>query len=137
MWTKDGPHIERLLFAGTSLDWARAPVCRICQETATGRLTVRQRARVLAEWPKKLARSDAVINTVKRFGSMRLVRGSRAPWFHVHILAAVPIAQSWRCRVLDWRVPMRRVLFLPSFDVAEILMLATSVLLIAALVYVI
>ena len=32
---------------------------------------------------------------------------------------------------------MRRVLFLPSFDVAEILMLATSVLLIAALVYVI
>jgi hypothetical protein len=27
------------------------------------------------------------------FGSMRLVRGSRAPWFHVHILAAVPIAQ--------------------------------------------
>jgi hypothetical protein len=52
MWTKDGPHIQRLLFAGTSLDWARAPVCRICQETATGRLTVRQRARVLAEWPK-------------------------------------------------------------------------------------
>ena len=31
---------------------------------------------------------------------------------------------------------MRRVLFLPSFDVAEILMLATSVLLIAAIVYV-
>ena len=40
--------------------------------------------------------------------------GSRAPGFQV-------------------RVPMRRVLFLPSFDVAEILlMLATSVLLIAA-----
>jgi hypothetical protein len=35
------------------------------------------------------------------------------------------------------RVPMRRVLFLPSFDVAEILMLAASVLLIAAIVYVI
>ena len=32
---------------------------------------------------------------------------------------------------------MRRVLFLPSFDVAELLMLATSVLLIAAIVYVI
>ena len=90
------PHIQRLLFAGTSLDWAR-----VCQETATGRLTVRQRARVLAEWPKNLTRSDAVTDTVKRFGSMRLVRGSRAPWFHVHILAAVPIAQSWRCRVLD------------------------------------
>ena len=55
--------------AGTSLDWARAPVCRICQETATGRLTVRQRARVLAEWPKKLARSDAVTDTVKRGAS--------------------------------------------------------------------
>jgi hypothetical protein len=32
---------------------------------------------------------------------------------------------------------MRRVLLLPSFDVAEILMLATSALLIAAIVYVI
>jgi hypothetical protein len=32
---------------------------------------------------------------------------------------------------------MRRVLFLPSFDVAEILMLGSSVLLIAALVCVI
>jgi hypothetical protein len=68
-WTKDGPHIQRLLFAGTSLDWARAPVGRICQETATGRLTVRQRARVLAEWPKKLARSVAVTDTVKRGAS--------------------------------------------------------------------
>ena len=32
---------------------------------------------------------------------------------------------------------MRRVFFLPSFDVAELLMLATGVLLIAAIVYVI
>jgi hypothetical protein len=32
---------------------------------------------------------------------------------------------------------MRRVLFLPSFDIAEILMLAASVLFIAAIVYVI
>jgi hypothetical protein len=32
---------------------------------------------------------------------------------------------------------MRRMLFLPGFDVAEILMLASSVLLIAAMVYVI
>jgi hypothetical protein len=50
----------------------------------------------------RAGRSDAVTDAVERgFGSMRLVRGSRAPWFHVHILAAVPIAQSWRCRVLD------------------------------------
>jgi hypothetical protein len=32
---------------------------------------------------------------------------------------------------------MRRILFLPGFDIAEILMLASSVLLIAAMVYVI
>jgi hypothetical protein len=45
-------------------------------------------------------------------------------------LAAVSIAESSRCRVLIEGT-------LPSFDVAEILMLATSVLLIAAIVYVI
>ncbi len=35
------------------------------------------------------------------------------------------------------RVPMRKVLFVPGFEPAEILMLAVGILLIAALLYVI
>jgi hypothetical protein len=66
MWTKDGLHIQRLLFAGTSLDWARALSAAFARKRPRGRLTVRQRARVLAEWPKKSARSDAVTDAVKR-----------------------------------------------------------------------
>jgi hypothetical protein len=40
--------------AGTSLDWARAPVCRICQETAMGRLTVRQRGQGVGRVAQKV-----------------------------------------------------------------------------------
>ena len=69
MWTKDGLHIQRLLFAGTSLDWARALSAAFARKRPRGRLTVRQRARVLAEWPKKSARSDAVTDAVKRGAS--------------------------------------------------------------------
>jgi hypothetical protein len=50
MWTKDGLHIQRRLFAGTSLDWAPALFAAFARKRPQGRLTVR--LRVLAEWPK-------------------------------------------------------------------------------------
>jgi hypothetical protein len=50
MWTKDGLHIQRRLFAGTSLDWAPPCLPHLPRKRPQGRLTVR--LRVLAEWPK-------------------------------------------------------------------------------------
>jgi hypothetical protein len=47
LWTKDGQHVERLLFAGNSLDKARAPHA----VRPRARLTIRQRSRVVAKWP--------------------------------------------------------------------------------------
>ena len=46
-WSKDGRRIEEMLFAGNSLDKAR----RIFERFITKRLTIRQRTRVLQEWP--------------------------------------------------------------------------------------
>jgi hypothetical protein len=51
MWTKDGQHVERLLFAGNSLDKARALFAAYGKRRPRARLTIRQRSRVVAEWP--------------------------------------------------------------------------------------
>jgi hypothetical protein len=50
LWTKDR-HIERLLFAGNSLDKARALSAAYGKRRPRARLTIRQRSRVVAEWP--------------------------------------------------------------------------------------
>jgi hypothetical protein len=51
LWTKDGRHVERLLFAGNSLDKARALSAACGERRPRARLTIRQRSRVVAEWP--------------------------------------------------------------------------------------
>jgi hypothetical protein len=51
LWTRDGQHVERLLFAGNSLDEARALFAAFCKRRPRARLTIRQRSRVLAERP--------------------------------------------------------------------------------------
>jgi hypothetical protein len=44
LWTKDGQHIERLLFAGNSLDKARALFGAYAKRRPRARLTIRQRS---------------------------------------------------------------------------------------------
>ena len=53
VWTRDGLHVERMLFAGSSLDQARALFVNFVKKRPRGRLTIRQRARVLAKWPNR------------------------------------------------------------------------------------
>ena len=52
LWTRDGRHVERLLFAGNSLDKARALLAAYGKRRPRARLTIRQRSRVLAERPR-------------------------------------------------------------------------------------
>ena len=52
LWTKDGLHVEQLLFAGNSLDRARTVFAAFAKKRPRGRLTIRQRSRVLTEWPR-------------------------------------------------------------------------------------
>jgi hypothetical protein len=51
LWTRDD-RIERMLFAGTSLDIARSIFADYARHRPAARLTIRQRSRVLALWPK-------------------------------------------------------------------------------------
>jgi hypothetical protein len=50
-WSKDGQRIEELLFAGNSLAKAQRIFERCIQKRPRSRLTIRQRTRVLREWP--------------------------------------------------------------------------------------
>jgi hypothetical protein len=51
LWTGDGLHVERLLFAGNSLDKARALFAAYGRRRPRARLTIRPRSRLVAEWP--------------------------------------------------------------------------------------
>jgi hypothetical protein len=51
-WSKDGMRVVELLFAGTSLDKARRIFKRTTKHRPRIRLTIRQRMRVLDEWPR-------------------------------------------------------------------------------------
>jgi hypothetical protein len=51
LWTKDGRHVERLLFTGNNLDKVRALFAANGKRRPRARLTIRQRSRVVAEWP--------------------------------------------------------------------------------------
>jgi hypothetical protein len=51
LWTRDD-RIERMLFAGTSLDKARSVFTDYAQHRPAARLTIRQRSHVLERWPK-------------------------------------------------------------------------------------
>ncbi len=51
LWTRDGQHVERLLFAGNSLDKARTVFAAYARKRPRAQLTIQQRARVVAQWP--------------------------------------------------------------------------------------
>src|ERR1700733_10165122 len=52
-WTKDGQKIERLLYGGNNLDKARALFAEAIKHRPRIRLTIRQRTRVLFQWPEE------------------------------------------------------------------------------------
>ena len=51
-WTKDGGKIDRMLYAGNNLDKAREVFGAAVKHRPRIRLTIRQRAWVLEQWPK-------------------------------------------------------------------------------------
>jgi hypothetical protein len=50
-WTKDGAKVERMLYAGSNLDKAREVFAAAIKHRPRIRLTIRQRTRVLEQWP--------------------------------------------------------------------------------------
>jgi hypothetical protein len=50
-WSRDRQRIERMLFAGNSLGRAREIFRAQSRRRPRGRYTIRQRSRVLDEWP--------------------------------------------------------------------------------------
>ena len=50
-WTKDGTKIDRLLYAGNNRDEARELFAGEVKRRPRIRLTIRQRTRVLQQWP--------------------------------------------------------------------------------------
>jgi len=51
-WTKDGTRVDRLLYTGNSLEKARSVFDRAIRHWPRIRLTIRQRMRVLDEFPR-------------------------------------------------------------------------------------
>ena len=50
-WSRDGHRVEEMLFAGNSLANAQRIFERFITKRPRSRLTIRQRTRVLQEWP--------------------------------------------------------------------------------------
>jgi hypothetical protein len=50
-WTKDGAKVDALIFAGSDLGKAQAVFAAAIKHRPRIRLTIRQRTRVLDEWP--------------------------------------------------------------------------------------
>jgi hypothetical protein len=51
-WSRDGLRVELMLYAGNSLDKARSIFAQMVTQRPGIRLTIRQRMRVLDEWPR-------------------------------------------------------------------------------------
>jgi hypothetical protein len=51
-WTKDGTKFDRMLYAGNSLGRARAVFESAIKHRPRIRLTIRQRTRVIDQWPQ-------------------------------------------------------------------------------------
>jgi hypothetical protein len=51
LWTNDRQHVLRLLYAGNNLDRAKGELAAYAKKRPRARLTIRQRTRVLEEWP--------------------------------------------------------------------------------------
>jgi hypothetical protein len=52
-WTKDGSKVDSLLYAGNSLGRARSVFERAVKHRPRIRLTIRQRTRLIDQWPRK------------------------------------------------------------------------------------
>jgi hypothetical protein len=52
-WSRDGMHIDALLYAGNNLDKAREIFVTSVKHRPRIRLTIRQRTRVLDQWPRQ------------------------------------------------------------------------------------
>jgi hypothetical protein len=55
-WTKDGTKVDSLLYAGNNLDKARDIFAQSIKHRPRIRLTIRQRTRVLDQWPQTVRR---------------------------------------------------------------------------------
>jgi hypothetical protein len=51
-WTRDGTKVDSLLYAGNSLARAREIFTRAIKHRPRIRLTIRQRTRLLQQWPR-------------------------------------------------------------------------------------
>src|SRR6185436_9722053 len=51
-WSRDGLRVELMLYAGNNLDKARRIFERTSRQRPRTRLTIRQRMRVVDEWPR-------------------------------------------------------------------------------------
>jgi hypothetical protein len=51
-WTKDGSKVDRMLYAGGNLDKARQIFNEAIGHRPRTRLTIRQKTKVLEQWPK-------------------------------------------------------------------------------------
>ncbi|MBO0718075.1 MAG: hypothetical protein J2P55_12160 [Rhizobiales bacterium] len=51
LWSRDGQRVERLLWAGNAPDRARAIFDAKVRHRPRGRYTIRQRTRVIDQWP--------------------------------------------------------------------------------------
>ena len=58
-WSRDGLRVELMLYAGNNLDKARRIFDRTTKHRPRIRLTIRQRMRVLDEWPRDQTILDA------------------------------------------------------------------------------
>jgi hypothetical protein len=52
-WTRDAMQVDRLLYAGNNLDQARDIFAKAVKHRPRIRLTIRQRTRVLQQWPRE------------------------------------------------------------------------------------
>jgi hypothetical protein len=51
-WTDDELHVQRMLYAGSSLGKAKVILADAVRKRPRGHYTIRQRIRVLDKWPK-------------------------------------------------------------------------------------
>jgi hypothetical protein len=51
-WSRDGRHIDRMVYAGNDLDRAREIFEGLTKRRPRGEYTIRQGIRVLAKWPR-------------------------------------------------------------------------------------
>jgi hypothetical protein len=80
-WSRDGLRIEQLLYAGNNLDKARRIFERTTKHRPRIRLTLRQRMRVLDEWPRHETILDASAANITKLSEL-LTNAHESPTKH-------------------------------------------------------